>query len=90
MDTPEDNSGRTIVQSQLNFIDKMSYDHKVNALALLRATAKKEGVKSVKEIPYTVAIKVINFLNQVQLGVKPLPEAFAGYDPNWQKQVSHD
>lgn len=80
-EAPEVTGGRTITQSQINFIDMKCHDLDIDALRLINAGQTKYA--SVSDVPYQKAVEIFHYLNQVQIGTKTAPTSLKGYKADW-------
>jgi hypothetical protein len=90
MDVPEDTgeSGRKIMDSQLTFINMKCHDLDIDAMKMFAASMKKNGYKTIRDIPYQKAVEAFHWLNQCQIGTKKIPDEIRGYDPDWRKKAA--
>ena len=76
-DQPEDtmDTKRLINTSQFSFLDMKCHDLNINAVALLNSG--KEKYNPLTDMPYEKALKIFDYLNQIQTGMKKLQKILA-------------
>ena len=74
-----------ITSAQVRWVNMACERNDINVIKLLGMSQVGKELKTIEDMNYATAVKMIQYINECQSGKKAISDKVKGYDPNWRK-----